>query len=77
MRACAWLLEEGFEVFRNVSAHGKVDVIALDPETFKVLFIDVKTIPIGRLKKEELEVGGIKLLSYDPETNRCSFLNTV
>lgn len=27
--ACAWLLSHGFEVFRNVSSHGSVDVVAI------------------------------------------------
>jgi Holliday junction resolvase len=39
--ACAWLLAEGYEVFRNVSPHGHVDIIALkDGKTF---YFDVKT----------------------------------
>jgi hypothetical protein len=26
--ACEWLLAQGYEVFRNVSAHGPIDIIA-------------------------------------------------
>jgi hypothetical protein len=39
--ACAWLLEQGYEVFRNVSSHGLVDLIALKENI--VTFFDVKT----------------------------------
>jgi hypothetical protein len=39
--ACAWLLSRGYEVFRNVSQHGKVDVIAIRDGV--VMYIDVKT----------------------------------
>jgi hypothetical protein len=27
--ACAWLLCQGYEVFRNVSQHGLMDIIAI------------------------------------------------
>lgn len=27
--ACAWLLRQGYEVFRNISAHGIVDIIGM------------------------------------------------
>jgi len=39
--ACAWLLRRGYEVFRNVSQHGLIDLIAM--KDGKTLFIDVKT----------------------------------
>lgn len=29
LTACAWLLTEGYEVFRNVSAHGVADIVAI------------------------------------------------
>jgi hypothetical protein len=39
--ACAWLLQRGYEVFRNVSAHGPVDIIGLkDGVAYR---FDVKT----------------------------------
>jgi Holliday junction resolvase-like predicted endonuclease len=41
--ACAWLLDNGFEVFRNVSQHGVIDLIAL--RGGKSYFFDVK---VGR-----------------------------
>lgn len=42
-KAICWLLEQGYEVFRNVSQHGAVDLIARDTDTGEYLPIDVKT----------------------------------
>jgi hypothetical protein len=39
--ACVWLLEQGYEVFRNVSACGPMDLIAIKDGV--TLFLDVKT----------------------------------
>lgn len=41
--ASVYLLNEGYEVFRNVSAHGPADLVAWNPETNETLYIDVKT----------------------------------
>lgn len=38
--ACAWLLQEGYEVFRNLSAHGLVDLVAIRDGA--IIKIDVK-----------------------------------
>jgi hypothetical protein len=38
--ACVWLLNRGYEVFRNVSNHGLIDVVALKGS--EVLLLDVK-----------------------------------
>lgn len=39
--ACAWLLKQGYEVFRNVSPHGEIDVIGI--KDGEIYFFDVKT----------------------------------
>jgi Holliday junction resolvase-like predicted endonuclease len=39
--ASAWLLEQGYEVFRNVSSTGPIDIVAIKPG--EILQIDVKT----------------------------------
>ncbi len=39
--AAAWLLGQGYEVFRNVSAHGAIDIVAI--KDGEVTLIDVKT----------------------------------
>ena len=44
LKAIIWLLEQGYEVFNNVRAHGSADLIAWDEEQNIFLAIDVKTI---------------------------------
>ena len=39
--ACAWLLAQGYDVFRNVSQHGRVDIVAI--KSGVVTYLDVKT----------------------------------
>lgn len=41
--ACAWLLNKGYEVYRNVSQHGFCDIVAYDSLKEELMFIDVKT----------------------------------
>lgn len=41
--ACAWLLDLGYQVFKNVVPTGPGDIIAWDPETDEKYVIDVKT----------------------------------
>lgn len=38
--ACAWLLAEGYEVFRNVSQHGTADLVAI--KSGLMIKVDVK-----------------------------------
>ena len=40
IRAIVYLLDEGYEVFRNISQHGDTDLIIKDPDG-NVRFIDV------------------------------------
>jgi Holliday junction resolvase-like predicted endonuclease len=47
LTACLWLLEQGYEVFRNISQHGIADVVAFRGN--EILKIDVKTLgPMGQ-----------------------------
>lgn len=48
LAACVWLLEQGYEVFRNVSQHGTTDVVVVKYDLF--LRIDVKTAHAHTLK---------------------------
>ena len=48
LTACAWLLSEGYEVFRNVAPAGPIDLIAFKDGLF--LFIDVKTAALTKKK---------------------------
>jgi Holliday junction resolvase-like predicted endonuclease len=46
--AKAYLLKMGFEVFENVSAHGPIDFIAMDPDTRDMVKFDVKMASVRR-----------------------------
>ena len=65
-------MNNGYDVFRNVSQHGIADIIALDPDTGEVVLIDVKS-PLKHLDNdgtvryynkpsEEQRSVGVKLL---------------
>jgi hypothetical protein len=52
LAAICWLLEQGYDVYRNVSQHGIIDVIAIkDGET---LFLDVKSAFALRASEEQI-----------------------
>lgn len=76
--AAVWLLSRGYEVFRNVSAHGPVDLIAMrNGEVFK---IDVKScdrFPRGtpQLTNEQRALG-VKLLAVYPDGN-CEIITSI
>lgn len=55
LAAACWLLEQGYEVFRNVSAHGSVDIIAT--RNGEIHFFDVTGAPNRRGTKEQVSKG--------------------
>jgi hypothetical protein len=69
--ACTWLLQRGFEVFRNISQHGSVDIIAI--KDGRVYPIDVKTAN-SRGNTSKLAVGVIGLKVF-PD-GRCIWRNS-
>lgn len=81
LTASAWLLSQGYEVFKNCSQHGCVDLVAYKDGLF--ILVDVKSghpytnkagiknyYPSLKLTKEQQDLG-VKLLISDPETNHC------
>src|SRR5688572_690616 len=54
--ASAWLLERGYEVFRNVSAVGPIDLVAIRGD--ETLLIDVKHVIIAVTKAGEFRAKG-------------------
>ncbi len=61
--ATVWLLENGYEVFRNVSQHGMVDLVAM--KAGDITLLDVKKLNRGtctRLSQEQVDAG-VKLLA--------------
>lgn len=44
LKGCVWLLEQGYDVFRNISPSGKVDIIAIKfGNPYEMMLIDVKS----------------------------------
>lgn len=78
LTASVWLLSRGYEVFRNVSSHGAIDLIAIRRgETFK---FDVKTLqhrrqPIPPLTDEQMALG-VQILAVYPE-GHCEVIDRV
>lgn len=76
LTASLWLMSQGFDVFRNVSQHGEIDLIARHPETKETLFIDVTsgsyylkqdgTLTLNHAKKDPKDAG-ISVLVVDPD----------
>jgi len=47
LQAATWLMKQGYDVFRNQSCVGPVDMIAMCPETGEVILVEVKKATIG------------------------------
>lgn len=63
--ACAWLIEQGYEVFRSVSPSSRADIVAVDKHGLVVL-IDVKLSRRGSrhpltLKPHQVKIGVVPL----------------
>ena len=79
LRATTWLMEQGYEVFRNVSPCGKTDLIAEKGGEF--LRIDVKTgnwtktgylSGVSQARINKAEEDGVKLLIVMPD-GKCIY----
>jgi hypothetical protein len=85
MIAASWLVERGYEVFRNVSPHGPIDIVAIKGQVTE--YIDVKLVSPemlisdaklgeGRVTKPRLKppqvAAGIRPLFVSPD-GFCSF----
>lgn len=76
MIAAAWLLAQGYEVFRNVSQHGLADIIATFGD--EVSRFDVKSRLLGReghLSDEQAALG-VKMLLVRPDGS-CDIVEPV
>ena len=85
-KAVVWLLEQGYEVFRNECCSGPIDIITFNIETQEILKIDVKAGSIyiredgtrkvshGKLKENQKKLD-VKLLSYDRERDTFMFID--
>lgn len=72
LTACAWLLREGYEVFRNVSPFGRADLIAV--KSSGTFYIDVKTDGKGAYKNVCPPLG-IDYLLVTPDGN-CTIVKS-
>lgn len=71
-KAEVWLLEQGYEVFRNISATGPADIVVFDSETGEHTKIDIKSNEHSTQKIKQKELN-IKLLVYDKKNNTFKF----
>jgi hypothetical protein len=73
--ACAWLLSNGYEVFRNISPHGECDIIG--KKGVRIELFDVKSREVSSLArlKEEQIAAGVKLLFVSPDGS-CRIIET-
>lgn len=77
IKALSYLLDNGFEVFRNESSTGPVDIISLDIVNNKVVLVDVKTLSPSKvtgvfstLKKTKIQQNlDVQFLFYDKNTD--------
>lgn len=69
LRACVWLIEEGWEVYRNVTAHGLGDIIAF--RDGEMIHADVKTKTSGGYvssgPRPEQIAAGVALIYVDSD----------
>ncbi len=78
--ASAWLIKQGYWVFKNISQHGAVDCVAINQKTHEIILIDVKVISKTRkgstrskILTEKQRAMGVKLLYVDAEKLECRF----
>lgn len=50
LKAQVWLLEQGYEVFKNIKPSGPADLMAWNIEKNTILKIDVKTVKVYKRK---------------------------
>lgn len=76
LQACVWLLERGYEVYRNVTPNGKFDIIAIKDNEIRK--IDVTRIPencpkyVNRAKHRMCKDHGGNVLYVMPDAS-CKF----
>jgi len=79
--AVTWLWDNGYEVFRNSGSTGMIDLIAI--KDGEITLIDVKTDKVTNTyyksyssqRTEEQKKAGVVVLSFDPKTRKCRFVN--
>ena len=77
LKAVTFLLEKGYEVFRNCGCDGPVDIVAIDKKN-NVSLIDVKTLVgnyVTKRRTSKQKKLGVKILGYNTKTKNIKFVN--
>jgi hypothetical protein len=80
LKACVWLLQQGYEVFRNVLPCGLADIMAWNKETGEILKINVKTLGINRNRRKKNTYhwkgvpNGVRCLGWDRDTDQFMWM---
>lgn len=69
LKAMSWLLDQGYEVYRNVSPEGPFDLIAIKPD--ETVYIDVKTCSA----QWNYDIKGLVANKARPSANKYKDLN--
>lgn len=78
-RAITWLLEQGWEVFRNTGRTGPVDMVGIDQKGNTVL-LDIKTHrpdtspQAGHMRSDLQKEWGVCILEYNPADETFKFV---
>jgi transposase-like protein len=67
--ASAWLMKQGYEVFRNVSPVGEADLVIFYPETKELKRVDVKTPNLYVTKSGEVRSYSISEAKRNPDVS--------
>ena len=81
--AMAWLIKQGYWVFKNIAPQGPVDCVAISHDGIKKLLVDVKVISKTRFGYTRSKIltarqkrMGVKILYVDIDKLECRFKNS-
>jgi len=76
--AMAWLLKNGYWVFKNLAPQGPVDCVAINQKTLQVVLVDVKVLSKhkgghtrSKILNDKQKQMGVKILYVDVNKFEC------
>lgn len=82
--AMAWLLKNGYWVFKNLAPQGPVDCVAIDQTTHEVILVDVKVLSHHRggqtrskILNDKQKQMNVKILYVDINNFECRWKNKI
>ena len=79
----AWLVKQGYWVFRNVAPHGCIDAVAIHQKTGKKILIDFKVAyyrksgwECSRIVGTRAKELGVRILYVNVDTHECRLKDT-